>query len=449
MLPLHPNMTHVFTQLTRLIALTVFTLSPLAASERDELFRKAIEDIYPKLVETRRAIHANPELSNEEEQTAAYVAERLRSLGLEVQTGIAKHGVVGLLRGTQAGEGACVAIRADMDALPIMELSSKPWRSRNPGVMHACGHDVHTTVALGVAELLSQHRDQVRGTVKFIFQPAEESLPTSFKGDWGAKQMVAEKVLENPRPAAIFGLHCRPAISPTAAPPDVTHYLKAGQLSYSIGPASANSDTFEVVIRGKMSHGSAPHRGVDAIVVASEAITALQTIRSRRTDTTQPLVLSVGTIQGGQRHNILAEEVRFTGTVRTYDEKFRDSVVEMMRQILDGITAAHGATHQFEYRKGYPSIINNTDLVQGTLPTFHRLFGEENVIEARPGMGGEDFSYFAKVVPGFYFRLGVSKEEAGITSEIHTPGFDVDEECLKVGVAAMAGALCDFLDRSK
>ncbi|HRQ87393.1 MAG TPA: amidohydrolase, partial [Bacteroidia bacterium] len=352
-----------------------------------------------------------------------------------------------LLHGTAEENDRCVAIRADMDALPITELNSKPYRSRNPGVMHACGHDVHTTVALGVAEVLTKHKDRVRGTVKFLFQPAEESMPTDYKEDWGAKLMVAEGALENPRPEAIFGLHCRPVISPTSGLLEETRFLEAGQLAYAIGPDSANSDTFEVVIRGKMAHGSAPQRGVDAIVVAAEVITALQTIRSRRTDTRQPLVVSVGTIQGGQRHNILAEEVRFTGTVRTYDEAFRDSVVEMMRQILDGVTAAHGASHTLDYRKGYPSIINNADLVEATLPTFHRLFGKENVIEAVPGMGGEDFSYFAKVVPGFYFRLGVANEADGITAEIHTPAFDVDEECLKTGVAAMAGALCDFLGR--
>ena len=198
-----------------------------------------------------------------------------------------------------------------------------------------------------------------------------------------------------------------------------------------------------------MAHGSTPHRGVDAIVVAAEIVGALQTIRSRQTNTREPLVVTVGTIQGGQRHNIIADEVRLTGTVRTYDEAFRDSVVEQMRRILDGVTAAHGASHAFHYRKGYPSVINNRELVLATLPTFQRLFGEENVIETIPGMGGEDFSYFSKVSPGFYFRLGVASEAQGITGEIHTPAFDVDEECLKTGVAAMAGALCDFLEREE
>ena len=272
---------------------------PVAGSERDAVFAKTIEELFPKLVETRRHLHANPELSNEEEKTTAYVAKRLTELGLEVKTGVAKHGIVALLHGSAAESDRCVALRADMDALPITQLSSKPYRSQNPGVMHACGHDVHTTVALGVAEVLSKHQDQ------------------------------------------------------------------------------------------------------------------------------------------------------FSGTVRTYDEAFRDSVTQMMYQILDGITAAHGASHTLDYRKGYPSVYNDPKLVEATLPTLRRIAGEANVIESIPGMGGEDFSHFAKVSPGFYFRLGVSNEAKGIKGEIHTPAFDVDEECLKTGVAGMAGVICDFLSGGK
>jgi len=415
-------------------------------TERDALFTKTINGMFPSLVETRRDIHANPELSNEEARTSALVAERLRELGLEVTTGVAKHGVVALLKGKEGG--VCVAVRGDMDALPITELSSAPYRSTNPGVMHACGHDVHTTVVLGLAELLSKHREQVNGTVKFIFQPAEEGMPVTFKEDWGAKRMVAEGVMENPKPEAVFALHCRPTVTPAGTLDDSVRFLKAGQLAYAIGPDSANSDTFEVTIKGTMAHGSAPHRGVDAIVVAAEVITALQTIRSRRTNTLQPLVLTVGTIEGGQRHNIIADKVRFAGTLRTYDEKFRDSVIEMIKRILEGVTSAHGATFELDFRKGYPSTINNESLVLKSLPSLQRITGKDNVIEMIPGMGGEDFSYFARVSPGFYFRLGVANEEKGITGEIHTPAFDVDEECLKTGVAALAAVVCDYLDKT-
>lgn len=415
----------------------------LADESRDALFAKSVEEIFPKLVETRRDIHANPELSNEEERTAALVADRLRELGLEVTTGIAKHGVVAVLKGGK--EGKCVAIRADMDALPIKELRSVPYRSKNPGVMHACGHDIHTTVALGVAELLAKHRDQVHGTVKFIFQPAEEAMPATYKQDWGAKLMVAEGAMANPKPEAIFGLHCAPTVTPVDSSKGKTYYLKAGQVSYTIGADSANSDRFQITIRGKMAHGSTPHRGVDAITVAAEAITALQTIRSRETDTRQPLVISIGTIEGGQRENILAEEVRLGGTVRSYDAEFRDGVILSMHRILKGITAAHGASYEMDYRKGYPSIQNNEALVRATLPTFKRIVGDDNVLEVVPGMGGEDFSYFAQVVPGFYFRLGVANEEKGIIHGIHTPMFDADENSLKTGVQVMSAALCDFL----
>jgi amidohydrolase len=432
----------------RLPLLLAFAVSCTAAQEpstRDQTFSASIDALFPKLVETRRDIHAHPELSNEEERTAALVATRLRDLGLEVKTGVAKHGIVALLESGRPGP--CVAVRADMDALPIKELRATPYRSQNPGVMHACGHDVHTTVGLGVAEVLAAHRDLWRGSVKFLFQPAEESMPSSFKGQWGAQLMVKEGALENPRPAAIFGLHCRPTISPAGAIDDTTHYLRAGQVAYAIGPDSANSDSFSITIKGLMSHGSAPHRGVDAIVVAADAITALQTIRSRQTDTRQPLVISVGMIQGGQRQNIIADEVTFAGTVRTYDRAFRDGVIEKMHRTLKGITEAHGASYEMDYRKGYPSVINHAELSKATLPTFQRLLGQNNVLEMIPGMGGEDFSYFAQVVPGFYFRLGVSNPEQNITGEIHTPLFDVDEQCLKTGVAVMAAAVCDFLDR--
>lgn len=415
------------------------------AAARDALFSASVEEMFPRLVETRRHLHAHPELSNEEEKTASYVADRLRELGLSVQTGVAKHGIVALLEGTAGESERCVAVRADMDALPITELSSRPYRSQNPGVMHACGHDVHTTVALGVAELLAKHRDTFAGTVKFLFQPAEEGMPVTYTEDWGAKLMVAEGAMENPRPEAVFALHCRPTIVPEGGGTEETRYLESGQLSYTIGPDSANSDTFEIAIKGKMAHGSAPHRGIDAIVVAAEVVSALQTIRSRRTNTGEPLVLTLGTIAGGQRHNIIADEVTLTGTLRTYDDTFRDGVVAMMREILEGVTRAHGANFEFDFREGYPSVINNPELVRATLPTLRRIAGEEKVIEAIPGMGGEDFSHFARVSPGFYFRLGVANEAKGITGEIHTPAFDVDEDCLKTGVAAMAAVLCDFL----
>ena len=434
-----------------LLATFVSPAVALEPEKRDAEFKTQIADMYPSLVEIRRELHRHPELSNQEERTGRFIALKLKELGLQVQTGVAGHGVVAILRGQGSDEDApCVAIRADMDALPIMEAGQTVYRSENPGVMHACGHDVHVTCALGVAELLSKHRDTLPGSVKFIFQPAEEAMPVTFVGDWGAKLMLAQGALDNPRPAAIFALHCTPLSAPRSGPKaGIEGPLEVGKIGYAVGPASANSDRFQVIIKGKLAHGSAPHKGVDAIAVAAQAINSLQLIRSRETNTLDPVVVSVGMIQGGTRENILAERVEFSGTVRTYDAEVRDQVVALMHRTLGGVTAAHGATYELNYKKGYPSINNHPELAAQALSSLSRIVGEESVIETIPGMGGEDFSYFADVIPGFYFRLGVANAERGIVAGVHTAEFDVDEECLKVGVLSMATVVCDFLDSKK
>lgn len=430
------------------LALLFLTTAAFAAETRDAVFLKSINEMFPRLVEIRRDIHRHPELSNEEERTAKLVVDRLKELGFtDIRTGVAKHGVVAMLKGAQ--DGPCVAVRADMDALPIKELRSVSYRSQNPGVMHACGHDVHVTCALGVAELLSKHRDLVKGSVKFLFQPAEEAMPATFKGDWGAKLMVAEGAMKNPKPAAVFGLHTSTLVQPKGTTDDGVYYLKAGQIGYTPLIDNANSDRFHIIIHGKMAHGSTPHKSVDAIAVAAEAIMALQLIKSRQTNTRQPLVISIGTLSGGDRENIIAEKVEMGGTVRTYDAAFRDGVIEQMHRILKGITSAHGATYEMEYRKTYPSIRNDPKVVDATLPVFRRIVGEQNVIELIPGMGGEDFSFFAQESPGFFFRLGVANEAKGMIHGAHTPLYDCDEESIKTGVAVMAAAVCDFLDATK
>lgn len=407
-------------------------------------FLEQATELFPYTQALRRDFHMHPELGFREVRTGGIVAKELEALGLEVTKGVGKTGVVGYLEGKRPGP--TILLRFDMDALPITEETGAEYTSKNPGVMHACGHDVHTTCALGVAELLSKHRDLVKGSVKFLFQPAEEAMPATFKGDWGAKLMVAEGVMENPKPAAVFGLHTTAVVQPAGTTDDGVHYLKAGQIGYTPGIDNANSDRFHIVIKGKMAHGSAPHKGVDAIAVAAEAIMALQMIKSRQTNTRQPLVISIGLIKGGDRENIIAEQVEMGGTVRTYDANFRDGIIEQMHRILKGITEAHGAGYEMEYRKTYPSIKNDVKLIEATLPAFRRICGEKNVIELIPGMGGEDFSYFAQVVPGFYFRLGVANEEKGFTYGGHTPMYDCDEEAIKTGVAVMAAAVCDFLD---
>ncbi len=400
-------------------------------SPRAQTIAQAAEQLRATLITQRRDFHMNPELSNREERTARVVAERLRALGLdEVKTGVGKHGVVALLKGKQPGD--VVAVRTDMDALPIQETLNVPYKSRNDGVKHACGHDVHMTVELGVAEVLSKMRDQVRGTVKFIFQPAEEGAPPSERG--GARFMIDEGALDNPRPSAIFGLHVMPNI-------------EVGQVGYNVGGAMASSDRFVITLRGKKVHGAYPHDGIDTVVVAAECVTALQTIRSRRINTLEPLVITIGSIHGGNRFNIIADEVKLEGTMRTLNEDVRKQAIEMMKQTLQGVTSAYGASYEIEFGTSNPVTYNDPTLVAATLPTLRRVLGEANVFEPKPQMGAEDFSLYQKVIPGFFYFLGVGNKAKGITAMIHTPEFDVDEESLVIGVKVMTNVLLDYLDR--
>jgi amidohydrolase len=402
-----------------------------AKGSRGEQIAQAAEAMRPQLVAQRRDFHKHPELSNREERTSRVIAERLRALGFDdVKTGVGKHGVVGLLKGSRPGP--VVAVRADMDALPIQETLDVPYKSENAGVKHACGHDVHMAVQLGVAEILSRRRDLISGTIKFIFQPAEEGPPAGEEG--GAKLMVKEGVLENPRPSAIFGLHVMPNI-------------EVGQIGYNSGPAMASADRFTITVRGRKVHGAYPHDGIDAVVVAAECVSALQTIRSRRVNTQEPLVLTIGSIHGGNRFNIVTDEVKMEGTVRTLNEDVRRRVKEMMNETLAGVTAAYGAKYELDYVEGAAVTYNEPALVEATLPTLRRAVGEANVIAPKPQMGAEDFSYFQQVIPGFFYFLGVGNKAKGITAMIHTPEFDVDEEGLVVGVKAMTNVLLDYLDR--
>lgn len=390
-----------------------------------------VESLREKLIAQRRDFHMHPELSNREERTSRVVAERLRELGLtDIRTGVGKHGVVALLKGGKPGP--VVAVRADMDALPIQETIDVPYKSRNPGVKHACGHDVHTTVGLGVAEVLSKMKEDVPGSVLFIFQPAEEGPPPGEEG--GARMMIKEGALDNPKPSAIFGLHTEPN-------------LQAGQIGYHFGPAMASSDRFFITIRGRSSHGAQPHRGVDAIVVSAQALTAIQNIRSRRIDPLEPLVITVGTIHGGARNNIIAEEVKMEGTMRTLSEDVRKSAQELMRETLAAVTSAYGASFELKFEEQTAVTFNEPSLVEETLPSMRRVVGEKNAIAIKPFMPAEDFSYFQKIVPGFYYFLGVGNREKGIIAGWHTPEFDVDEESLSVGVKVMSNAVLGYLER--
>ncbi len=425
--------------LSSVLLIILFIHPAFSDQTRDAKFHADIDAMFGRLVETRSDFHMHPELSNQEERTGEIISDRLRALGLEVRSGVAGHGVVGLLKGGKPGP--VIAVRADMDALPIQENRDVPYRSKNPGVMHACGHDVHMTVALGVAELLTKHRDELPGTVKFIFQPAEESLPADYPGDWGAKRMIREGALENPKPAAIFGLHSSASSLIDGEP------LETRKLEYTEGIASANSDRFVILIKGKMAHAASPEKGVDAIVVASEAVLQLQTIRSRRTSPREPFVLTIGMMNAGRRENIIAEQAELRGTVRTLNEKVQDDVIRMMHQILKGVADSYGATYELKYRKGYPSINNDLALIQQMLPTMKRIVGKKNIAATGPGMGGEDFSYYSREIPAFFFRLGVANKAKKITAGGHTPDFDADPESFKVGVEVMSAMIWDYLEK--
>jgi amidohydrolase len=405
----------------------------VAPAPREQRINDAAEAMRSQLVACRRDFHMHPELSNREERTGHIIAERLRALGLdEVRENVAHHGVVALLRG--AKPGPTVAVRADIDALPINETMDVPYKSLTPNVKHACGHDVHATVELGVAEVLSKMREEMNGNVKFIFQPAEEGVSTGEEG--GAKMMIKEGALENPRPSAIFGLHTEPNV-------------QVGQIGYQSGPAMASSDTFSITIHGKGAHGAQPQLGVDAVVVASQCVLALQNIRSRRIDPLEPLVITVGTINGGSRFNVIADTVKMTGTMRTHNADVRERAVALMRETLQNVTAAYGATYELDFTDSNPVTYNEPALVAETLPTIQRVVGEKNTLVLKPFMPAEDFSYYQKVVPGFFYFLGVGNRAKGITAGWHTAEFDVDEESLVVGVKVMSNVLLDYLDRHK
>ena len=406
-----------------------------AGGDLDARIDREAERVAPQLIELRHRVHQNPELSNRETQTAELVAAHLRSLGLEARTGIAKTGVVALLKGGKPGP--LIAVRADMDALPVTEETDLPFKStkrdtflgQEVGVAHACGHDIHTTSLLGVASVLSAVKADIPGSILFIFQPAEEGPPPGEKA--GAPLMLEEGLFRQYKPTAVFALHSIPE-------------LTVGQIGYNSGPTMAAVDQFRIKIKGKQAHGAAPNLAIDPIVVGAEVVMALQTIRSRNLSPLEPSVITVGIFRGGERFNIIPGEVMLEGTVRTYNAEVRATVERRMREILDGITRANGAAFELDYQKNAPATVNNPALTQQVKPLLERIAGAGNVKIGEPAMAGEDFAYFAEQVPGFYYRLGTLKP--GTTSGgLHTPTFRGDDGAVPVGIRTMSRLLVDYL----
>ena len=395
-----------------------------------------ITAVMPRVVGWRRDIHQHPELSYQEVRTAALVAQHLRSLGLEVQTNVGgTHGVVAVLRG--ARPGATVALRADMDALPVTEQVDLPFRSRakamyngqEVGVMHACGHDNHVAILMGTAEVLAGMKDRIAGNVKFIFQPAEESPP-----DGGAKALIEAGVLDNPKVDAIFGLHVFPG--------------RVGTVTWRAGPLYASGDNYRIIVHGKQTHGAIPWAGVDPIVVGSQIVLALQTIVSRQVDLSDAnAIVTVGAFNAGNRHNIIPDSAVMVGTVRAFSEGVRGEIHSRIRKTAEGIAQASGGRATVETTLGYPVTVNDAELTRRMIPTLQRAAGAENVSEQPRTTTAEDFSRYAQKVPGMIFSLGVTpaNKDPRTAAANHSPLFEADEAALPVGIRLMSSLALDFL----
>jgi len=423
-----------------LIALTAVLLSP-AAMARQSLTAdvdRLSAAVTPELIEWRRYLHEHPELSNREVATARYIAERLQSFGLQPVTGVAKTGVVAVLQGGRPGP--VVALRADMDGLPVREEVDVPFASRATGeyegntigVMHACGHDTHVAILLATARVLTQVKDQLPGSVKFIFQPAEEGAPLEERPA-GAQLMVNEGVLDEPRVDAIFGLH-------------VFANVPTGTITYRSGPFMAAADQFDIIVTGRQTHGSAPWRGVDPIVVGSQIVNALQTIVSRNVDITRlPAVVSVGQFQSGVRNNIIPDSARLVGTIRTFDTAVQDDIHARIRRIAEGVAAGAGATVDVQIHRYAPVTANDPALTARMLPTLERV-APGRVKESEFITGAEDFTFFQQKVPGLFVFLGITPpDQVGKAPANHSPFFYVDEAALPTGVRALAHLAVDYL----
>lgn len=378
-----------------------------------------VENYHEETVAIRHHLHAHPELSFEEVATGKYISERLTAYGVAHQHGIAENGVIGIIEG-QDPTSRTIALRADIDALPILEANNVPYKSQNPGIMHACGHDVHTTSLLGAARILQECKEDFQGTIKLLFQPGEEKLPG------GASIMIKEGALENPTPKSIFGQHVHPP-------------LAAGKVGFRPGMYMASADEIYMTVRGQGGHGALPHLTTDPIIMASQILVALQQIVSRRANPLVPSVLTLGKINStGGATNIIPEEVKIEGTFRTMNEEWRFEAHRQMKKMAEQMAESMGGQCDFEVAVGYPTLYNDEELTSKARSFAEAYLGADQVVDLPMRMSAEDFAYYSQAMPACFYRLGTGNVERGITSSVHTPTFDIDESALKVGVGLMA-----------
>lgn len=425
----------------------LFLISIATQAQMDSKLKVSLDqqvnELEPKIIEWRRYFHEHPELSNREAKTGARIAEQLKALGLEVQYPVANTGVVALLKGSKPGP--VIGLRADIDALPVTERNSLPFTSKEKanyggqetGVMHACGHDAHMAILLAVAEILSKNKSELKGSVKFIFQPAEEgALPS--EGTAGAELMIKQGVLENPKVDAIFGLH-------------IQSLLPSGQLAYRSGGLMASVDGVDIKVKGKGAHGATPWDSVDPIVVSSQIIQGLQTIVSRQTELTKAgAVITIGSIHGGIRRNIIPETVQLEGTIRTFDDDMQKKVHEKIKLTAEKIAESAGAKAEVNILVMYPATVNNPVLTEKMFPSLIRAAGKENVVVTQPVTMAEDFSFYQRVVPGFFFFLGAYPAEMNLKTQPthHTADFMIDEKALTTGVKAFLHLTFDYMNQA-
>jgi len=390
---------------------------------------REIEKIKSEMIKVRRFMHMNPQLANHEQDTAKLISSKLASLEIDIKNGVAKTGVVGLLRGSQPG--ATVAVRADIDAVPIQELADVPYKSLNPGIMHACGHDIHTAVVLGTAYVLNTLKDRIKGNIKFIFQPGEEGPPAGEEG--GAALMIKEGVLDNPPVGAIFGFHVWPE--------------NLGQVFIAPGTFLANSDSFQITIKGKSAYGAQPQEGVDAIVLAAQAVLALQSIISRSVDPTDPALLTIGKIEGGTKSDLIPDRVHLEGIVRTLSDANRKKVSRMMETVIKDTVHSLGGDYSFAFEQDVPSVYNHPEFFDLMLPSLNEALGDKKASQIKPQLMADDFGLYSQKIPGFFFFLGVKNPRLPSMAPLHSPYFNPDERSIGIGIKLMCHLLLDALDQ--